>query len=97
MFPASLYHDLFCSENLPIPHSGLQSKFEKLWTLVGNTPMLEILYSYRGNVYTAYAKWEYYNLTVLLRKAGHPRWLNCKDKSKLCYFTFDVLHQTKAV
>lgn len=38
-------------------------KFAHLWHLVGNTPMLEILYEYKGRTRTLYAKCEHYNLT----------------------------------
>src|ERR1700722_14745847 len=38
-------------------------KFLHLWELVGNTPMIEILYNFRGKLRTIYAKCEQYNLT----------------------------------
>ena len=38
-------------------------KFSSLWNLVGNTPMVEIVYSWRGTVRSVFAKCEYYNLT----------------------------------
>ena len=38
-------------------------RLEKLWTMVGNTPMLEILYEYKGQTRRIYAKCEHYNLT----------------------------------
>lgn len=41
----------------------IQQKFEQLWHLVGDTPMLEILYEYKGRLRTVYAKCEHYNLT----------------------------------
>ena len=37
-------------------------KFRHLWRLVGNTPMIEILYRFGGRVRTLYAKCEQYNL-----------------------------------
>jgi cysteine synthase A len=37
--------------------------FDHLWHMVGNTPMLEITYRYRGSVNTIYVKCEHYNLT----------------------------------
>jgi len=40
-----------------------EKKFERLWHLVGNTPMLEIHYTYRGKPGKLYAKCEHYNLT----------------------------------
>jgi cysteine synthase len=41
----------------------MEKKFEKLWHLVGNTPMLEIVYSYKGKTGSIYVKCEHYNLT----------------------------------
>jgi len=41
----------------------LNRKFDHLWHLVGNTPMLEILYEYQGKTRAIYAKCEHYNLT----------------------------------
>ncbi len=41
----------------------LDSKFKHLWCLVGNTPMLELQYTYRGKQGTIYVKCENYNLT----------------------------------
>lgn len=41
----------------------LASKFEHLWHLVGNTPMLELHYNYNGNPGKIYVKCEHYNLT----------------------------------
>ena len=41
----------------------MSRKLEKLWTMVGNTPMLEILYEYKGRTRRIYAKCEHYNLT----------------------------------
>jgi cysteine synthase A len=38
-------------------------QFEGLWAMVGNTPMISISYSYRGERATIYAKCEHYNLT----------------------------------
>lgn len=43
--------------------STLQEKFSSLWHMVGNTPMVEIVYSYRGEVRSVFAKCENYNLT----------------------------------
>jgi cysteine synthase A len=44
------------------PHSPDQ-QFNHLWHLVGNTPMLEIHYSYQGREGQIYVKCEHYNLT----------------------------------
>jgi cysteine synthase A len=41
----------------------LVNKFEHLWHLVGNTPMLEIHYTYKGIPGKIYVKCEHYNLT----------------------------------
>jgi cysteine synthase A len=38
-------------------------KLARLWTLVGNTPMLGIRYRYKDKIRTVYAKCEHYNLT----------------------------------
>lgn len=43
--------------------TDLASKFEHLWHLVGNTPMLELQYKYKGNAGKIYVKCEHYNLT----------------------------------
>jgi cysteine synthase A len=45
------------------PLAALEKKFLHLWHLVGNTPMIEILYQYNGRLQTIYAKCEHYNLT----------------------------------
>lgn len=52
--------DLMISECLS---PALDSKFKHLWCLVGNTPMLELRYRYRGNEGSIYVKCENYNLT----------------------------------
>lgn len=41
----------------------LDSRFKHLWCLVGNTPMLELQYRYKGNEGSIYVKCENYNLT----------------------------------
>ena len=41
----------------------LELKFKHLKHMVGNTPMLEILYSYEGEKRKIYVKCEHYNLT----------------------------------
>lgn len=41
----------------------LDNKFKHLWHLVGNTPMLEIAYKYKGGCRRIYVKCENYNLT----------------------------------
>jgi cysteine synthase A len=42
---------------------NLDRKFEHLWHLVGNTPMLELNYTYKGKAGKIYVKCEHYNLT----------------------------------
>jgi cysteine synthase A len=42
---------------------GLSRKLNRLWSMVGNTPMIEILYEYKGRQGIVYAKCEHYNLT----------------------------------
>ncbi|WP_245128209.1 PLP-dependent cysteine synthase family protein [Mucilaginibacter straminoryzae] len=41
----------------------MNDKFAELWHLVGNTPMVEINYNYKGTTGKVYAKCEHYNLT----------------------------------
>jgi len=41
----------------------MDEKFEHLWYLVGNTPMLELKYTYHGKPGMIYVKCEHYNLT----------------------------------
>jgi cysteine synthase len=43
--------------------TAIDKKIEHLWTMVGNTPMIEILYEYGGRTQVIYAKCEHYNLT----------------------------------
>jgi cysteine synthase A len=43
--------------------SNLRSKFKHLWNLVGNTPMLEITYAFKGQRRKVHVKCEHYNLT----------------------------------
>ena len=42
---------------------SLENKFRPLWSLVGNTPMLELQYNYKGASSSIYVKCEHYNLT----------------------------------
>ncbi len=39
------------------------SRFRNLWNLVGNTPMLELQYNFKGKPGSIYVKCEHYNLT----------------------------------
>ncbi|WP_158827558.1 PLP-dependent cysteine synthase family protein [Mucilaginibacter lacusdianchii] len=43
--------------------ASLTKKFNNLWHLVGNTPMLQLRYTYRGKPGKIYVKCENYNLT----------------------------------
>jgi cysteine synthase A len=43
--------------------AGLADKFQHLWCLVGNTPMLQLHYTYKGVPGTIFVKCEHYNLT----------------------------------
>lgn len=47
----------------PAIKPAVQEKFEHLWHLVGNTPMLELFYTDRGQPRSIYVKCEHYNLT----------------------------------
>lgn len=48
---------------MTVAESPIQNKLHHLWHLVGNTPMLEITYSYKGLIRKIYVKCEHYNLT----------------------------------
>jgi cysteine synthase A len=41
----------------------LEKRFQNLWHLVGNTPMLKLQYTYNGNAGEIFVKCEHYNLT----------------------------------
>lgn len=41
----------------------VRNKLEHLWNMVGNTPLLEISYRYKGECRKVYVKCEHYNLT----------------------------------
>jgi cysteine synthase len=43
--------------------SKISNKLEHLWHMVGNTPLLEISYRYKGECRKLYVKCEHYNLT----------------------------------
>ncbi|RFP64660.1 cysteine synthase family protein [Hymenobacter lapidiphilus] len=45
----------------------LQTTFDRLWLLVGNTPMLALHYRHQGEAGTIYVKCEHYNLTGSLK------------------------------
>ncbi|WP_205513282.1 PLP-dependent cysteine synthase family protein [Longitalea arenae] len=42
---------------------AFEHKFRQLWKLVGNTPMLELQYMFKGAAHSIYVKCEHYNLT----------------------------------
>jgi cysteine synthase A len=44
-------------------NAAMEGKFEQLSLLVGNTPMLELIYTYKGFMSKIYVKCEHYNLT----------------------------------
>lgn len=44
-------------------YSDVEKKFSHLWHMVGNTPMLELHYEYRGRPGSIFVKCEHYNLT----------------------------------
>lgn len=46
-----------------LPVNKLKERFRHLWHLIGNTPMLEIAYLYKGECRKIYVKCEHYNLT----------------------------------
>ena len=43
--------------------SEMENRIENLSSLVGNTPLLEIYFKYRGEARVLYAKAEYFNLS----------------------------------
>ncbi|WP_207423243.1 PLP-dependent cysteine synthase family protein [Desertivirga brevis] len=49
--------------NSPVMEVDLKERFDNLWNLVGNTPMIELSYIYKGIPGKIYAKCEHYNLT----------------------------------
>jgi cysteine synthase A len=51
---------------VPLP-SAVTNKFAHLWHLVGNTPMLALHYTYRGQPGRIFVKCEHYNLTGSLK------------------------------
>lgn len=53
----------YTQELSALPTQEINEKFKNLWCLVGNTPMVEIKYTYKGKSRKIYAKCEHYNLT----------------------------------
>ena len=50
-------------EELRSSEQKIRNKLEHLWHMVGNTPLLEISYRYKGECRKLYVKCEHYNLT----------------------------------
>jgi len=61
----------------------IEKKFDSLSSLIGNTPMVRIVYRYRGNEGTIYAKCENYNFTGSI-----------KDRMALCILREAYRHNT---
>lgn len=66
----------------------LNDKFNALESLIGNTPLIEILFSYKGRCMRIYSKLEYYNYTgsikdrialYILKKAYYENKININD------------------
>lgn len=55
--------ELLLADTTELIDHSVAKKFRHLWNLVGNTPMLEITYQYRGDTRKIYVKCEHYNLT----------------------------------
>jgi len=53
---------LITADNLTI-NTSIKEKFSHLWHMVGNTPMLELRYKYKGKPGHIFVKDEHYNLT----------------------------------
>ena len=47
----------------PRAEKDVEEQIASLWELIGNTPMVEIVYTFRGETRSVFAKCEYYNLT----------------------------------
>lgn len=63
----------------------LDSRFNHLWCLVGNTPMLELKYTYKGKQGSIYVKCENYNLTGSIKDRMalyvlYKAYMNCQIK-----------------
>lgn len=63
----------------------LDARFKNLWHLVGNTPMLELHYTYQGKPGKVYVKCEQYNLTGSIKDrmalyVMYQAYRNCKIK-----------------
>ncbi len=65
----------------------LDSRFKHLWCLVGNTPMLELQYLYKGKAGKIYVKCENYNLTGSIKDRMalyilYKAYMNCQINPK---------------
>ncbi len=63
----------------------LDNRFNHLWCLVGNTPMLELQYTYKGKPGSIYVKCENYNLTGSIKDrmalyVMYKAYMNCQIK-----------------
>jgi cysteine synthase A len=56
-------NDIGRSRQKEMDHARIQKKLMHLWSMVGNTPMLELRYTYQGQLRKIYVKCEHYNLT----------------------------------
>lgn len=72
----------------PRAEEDAREKLSSLWQLTGNTPMVEIVYTFRGERRSVFAKCEYYNLTgsikdrmalYILEKAYEEKRINAGD------------------
>jgi len=54
---------MLISEDNPLAQTSVREKFSHLWYMVGNTPMLELRYLYKGKPGRVFVKDEHYNLT----------------------------------
>src|SRR4030095_8000232 len=56
-------NDIGRSRQKEMDYARIQKKLMHLWSMVGNTPMLELRYTYQGQLRKIYVKCEHYNLT----------------------------------
>jgi cysteine synthase A len=59
----TMMHEEPVHPDIETENSNLKNKFDHLWRLIGNTPMIEITYLYKNEHRKIYAKCEHYNLT----------------------------------
>jgi cysteine synthase A len=59
-----LFNDsLGAANSTALNYSWVHNRLTHLWSVIGNTPMLELHYTYQGNHRKIYVKCEHYNLT----------------------------------